>query len=189
MSARDYSDFLARLSREFPNESFLLVRCGDHQPAISAQILEPSLDSVAVAQRIMLNDLRYFTTYYAIDTINFTPVDVSSARGQIEAPYLPLVLQEAAGVPSTPPSPNKSKFSSCNGLFYRCNGGAGRAASTGFLIDAGLMNDYSRPQCLMVWASAQGKRFDHCIWTTDQCGRDRYTARRDLSIPGQHPDD
>jgi phosphoglycerol transferase MdoB-like AlkP superfamily enzyme len=141
MSARDYSDFLARLSREFPNESFLLVRFGDHQPAISAQILEPSLDSVAVAQRIMLNDLRYFTTYYAIDTINFTPVDVSSARGQIEAPYLPLVLQEAAGLPLDASfAEQKQILERCNGLFYRCNGGAEARRFNRLLIDAGLIN-------------------------------------------------
>jgi hypothetical protein len=141
MSARDYSDFLARLSREFPNESFLLVRFGDHQPAISAQILEPSLDSVAAAQRIMLYDLRYFTTYYAIDTINFTPVDVSSARGQIEAPYLPLVLQEAAGLPLDATFAEQKKiFERCDGLFYRCNGGAEARRFNRLLIDAGLIN-------------------------------------------------
>ena len=38
MSARDYSGFLARLARAFPRESFLLVRFGDHQPAISAKL-------------------------------------------------------------------------------------------------------------------------------------------------------
>ena len=32
MSARDYRDFIARLKRDFPDESFLVVRFGDHQP-------------------------------------------------------------------------------------------------------------------------------------------------------------
>ena len=32
MSAEDYASFLARLKRDFPGESFLLVRFGDHQP-------------------------------------------------------------------------------------------------------------------------------------------------------------
>ena len=36
MSARDYPRFIERLRREFPQESFLVVRYGDHQPAFSA---------------------------------------------------------------------------------------------------------------------------------------------------------
>jgi sulfatase-like protein len=140
MSARDYSDFLARLARDFPQESFLLVRFGDHQPAISARILEPLLDSVTVARRIMLNDPRYFTTYYAIDAVNFRPVDVSSARDRIEAPYLPLVVQEAAGLPLDPTFAEQKKvFERCNGLFYRCNGGAEARRFNRLLIDAGLI--------------------------------------------------
>jgi hypothetical protein len=140
MSARDYSDFLARLARDFPQESFLLVRFGDHQPAISAKILEPLLDSAALARRIMLSDPRYFTTYYAIDTVNFTPVDMSSARERIEAPYLPLVAQEAAGLPLDPTFAEQKKiFERCNGLFYRCNGGAEARRFNRLLIDAGLI--------------------------------------------------
>jgi hypothetical protein len=140
MSARDYSDFLARLARDYPQESFLLVRFGDHQPAISARILEPLLDSVALARRIMLSDPRYFTTYYAVDAVNFTPVDMSSARERIEAPYLPLVVQEAAGLPLDPTFAEQKKiFERCNGLFYRCNGGAEARRFNRLLIDAGLI--------------------------------------------------
>ena len=32
MSAQDYAGFLTRLRRQFPDESFLLIRFGDHQP-------------------------------------------------------------------------------------------------------------------------------------------------------------
>jgi len=56
MSARDYADFLTHLRRDFLKDSFLLLRFGDHQPAISARILNPSLDDAAVAQRFMLYD-------------------------------------------------------------------------------------------------------------------------------------
>ena len=140
MSARDYSDFLARLARDFPRESFLLVRFGDHQPAISAKILEPRLDSSAVARRIMRNDARYFTTYYAIDAVNFTPADVSSARQRIEAAYLPLVVQEAAGLPLGPTFAEQKKvFERCDGMFYRCKDGAEARRFNRLLIDAGLI--------------------------------------------------
>ena len=140
MSARDYSDFLARLGQNFPQEPFLLLRFGDHQPAISAKILEPSIDAAALARRIMSDDARYFTTYYAIDTVNFRPADVSSARTPIEAAYLPLLLQEAAGLPLDPTFVEQKKiFQRCRGLFYRCKEGAESRRFNRLLIDAGLI--------------------------------------------------
>ena len=65
MSARDYAQFKERLGREFPDEQFLLVRFGDHQPLFAKHFLEPGLDRAEVAQRILQRDPRYFTTYYA----------------------------------------------------------------------------------------------------------------------------
>lgn len=141
MSARDYADFLARLKRDFASDSFLLVRFGDHQPAISAKIIDPSLDEAALARRIRQKDPRYLTTYYAIDTINFKPVDLSSALDTLDAPYLPLVIQEAAGLPIDPTFAEQKKIlKRCNGLFYACREGAEARRFNRLLIDAGLIN-------------------------------------------------
>ncbi len=140
MSAHAYADFLARLKQDYPKESFLLVRFGDHQPAISAKILDPSLDDDAVARRIMDNDPRYFTTYYAIDTVNFTPADVSSALETLEAPYLPLVIQQAAGLPLDATYVEQKRIlDRCRGEFYGCAGGAEARRFNRLLIDAGLI--------------------------------------------------
>jgi hypothetical protein len=59
MTVKDYSSFVARLREDFPDESFLIVRFGDHQPAISQKLLEPGLDPKALGSRIMTRDLRY----------------------------------------------------------------------------------------------------------------------------------
>src|SRR5215470_12253367 len=67
-TAHDYGEFLARLKRDYPEESFLVVRFGDHQPAISQKLLEPGIDRAHLARRMMAADHRYFSTYYAIDT-------------------------------------------------------------------------------------------------------------------------
>ena len=99
-----------------PTNSFLLVRFGDHQPDFAAHLIEPELDDSAIAHRLMAYDPRYFTTYYAIDAINFTPVDVSSALETLEGPYLPLVVQEAAGLPLDPSFAEQKK------IFVRCRG-------------------------------------------------------------------
>src|SRR5262249_38026397 len=74
MSFRDYAGLLDRLARDFPGETFLLVRYGDHQPDFASLMLEPWLDELGITRRLMTYDPRYFTTYYAIDAVNFKPV-------------------------------------------------------------------------------------------------------------------
>src|SRR5262249_14706642 len=56
MSARDSAQFKARLGREFPNEQFLLVRFGDHQPLFAKRFIDPTLDQAEVASRILQRD-------------------------------------------------------------------------------------------------------------------------------------
>jgi hypothetical protein len=140
MSAQDYKEFVATLKEKFPGERFLLVRYGDHQPDFSTQILEPGLDRTTLAQRVMHFDPKYYTTYYALDAINFKPVDMSSARSTLDAPYLPLVILEAAGLPLDPSFvEQKSILNRCRGIFYACNGGAEARRFNRLLIDAGLI--------------------------------------------------
>jgi hypothetical protein len=142
MSAGDYAQFLARLKREFPDDSFLLVRFGDHQPDFASSLIEPELDNEAIARRLRSYDPRYFTTYYAIDAINFKPADVSSALDTLEGPYLPLIVQEAAGLPLDPSfAEQKSILIRCGGLFYGCANGAEARHFNRMLIDAGLIKN------------------------------------------------
>src|SRR5215470_947102 len=140
MSFRDYAELLERLAREFPDEQFLLVRYGDHQPDFASVILEPSLDETAINRRLMTYDPRYFTTYYAIDAVNFKPASLASALGTLEGPYLPLVVQEAAGLPLDASfAEQKRILARCKGLFYACAGGAEARRFNRLLIDAGLI--------------------------------------------------
>jgi sulfatase-like protein len=142
MSVKDYADFQARLKRDFPNDAFLIVRFGDHQPDFSSSLIDPTLDDNGVAQRLMAYDPRYFTTYYAIDAINFTPVDMSSALDTLEGPYLPLVVQEAAGLPLDPSFAEQKKILlRCKGLFFGCANGAEASHFNRMLIDAGLIKN------------------------------------------------
>jgi hypothetical protein len=140
MSERDYAAFLDRLRRDFPGEPFLLIRFGDHQPDFAERIIDPSLNDEQVAMRLDEYDRRYFTTYYAIDAVNFNPVDVTSALDTLEAPYLPLVIQEAAGLPLDPAFAEQKKIlQRCKGLFFGCVGGAEARRFNRLLIDAGLI--------------------------------------------------
>ncbi len=140
MSARDYRDFVTRLKRDLPDEPFLIVRFGDHQPSLSRTIVDPSADDAEIGRRFDAYDLRYFTTYYSIDTINFTPVDLSSALDRLEAPYLPVVIQEAAGLPLDSSFAEQKKIlERCQGVFYLCAGGSEARRFNRLLIDAGLI--------------------------------------------------
>jgi hypothetical protein len=140
MSAHDYAELLDHLKRDFPDELFLLVRYGDHQPDFATTIIEPALDQAAVASRLMTYDPRYFTTYYAIDAVNFKPNNLTSALDTIEGPYLPLVVLEAAGLPLDPSFAEQKKILvRCKGLFYACAGGAEARRFNRLLINAGLI--------------------------------------------------
>jgi len=140
VTARDYGEFVARLKRDYPDESFLIVRFGDHQPAISQKLLEPGVDRAHLASRIMAMDSRYFSTYYAIDAVNFSPKDMSSALERLDAAYLPIAIQDAAGVPLDPSfAEQKSIMLRCKGVFYSCNKGAEARRFNRMLIDAGLI--------------------------------------------------
>jgi len=140
LSAQDYAAFLARLRHDFPSESFLLVRFGDHQPDFGERIIDPTLKESEIALRLEAFDPHYFTTYYAIDAVNFKPVDISSALDTLEAPYLPLVIQEAAGLPLEPSFAEQKKIlQRCHGLFYGCAGGAEARRFNRLLIEAGLI--------------------------------------------------
>jgi phosphoglycerol transferase MdoB-like AlkP superfamily enzyme len=140
MSARDYAEFLDRLKREFPGDAFLLVRYGDHQPEFAMNIIDPALDEAEIARRIETFDPRYLTTYYAIDAVNFAPIDVSSALETLDAAYLPLVMLEAAGVPlDSSFTEQKRILQRCRGVFYLCAGGSEVRRFNRLLIDAGLI--------------------------------------------------
>ena len=140
LSATDYQAFVAKLAREFPGEPFLIVRFGDHQPYFARSMIDPEQDDTMLARRIAAADPRFLTTYYAINTLNFTPRDMTSALDALDAPYLPLVVLEAAGVPLDPSFAEQKKIlQRCQGLFYRCNGGAEARRFNRLLIDAGLI--------------------------------------------------
>jgi len=140
MTAQAYKEFVARLKSDFPDDSFLIVRFGDHQPAISHRLIEPRLAPRELADRLMNYDPRYYATYYAIDAINFDPVKSPAVMDTVDAAYLPLVIQEAAGIPLDPSFEEQKKIMlRCNGLFYACKDGAEARRFNRLLIDAGII--------------------------------------------------
>lgn len=141
MSAGDYAGFIAGLKKKFPAQPFLIVRYGDHQPEFSPHVLDPDLDEAGVGKKLDSYDPRYYATYYAIDAVNFEPVKSPTVMETIDGPYLPLVIQEAAGIPLDPSfEEQKAIMLRCNGMFYACKDGAEARRFNRLLIDAGLIH-------------------------------------------------
>lgn len=141
ISVRDLAAFKERLKRDFPTEPFLIVRYGDHQPAFPPpNVMEPDLTEDEVALKIRNRDPKYYVTYYAIDTINFEPTDASSALDTLDGAYLPLVIQELAGLPLDPSfAEQKRIMARCEGIFFGCAAGTEARRFNRLLIDAGLV--------------------------------------------------
>src|ERR1700722_17430918 len=140
MSAEDYTAFVAGLKKKFPAQPFLIVRYGDHQPEFSPHVLDPGLDEAGVGKKLDSYDPRYYATYYAIDAVNFEPVKSPVVMDTIDGPYLPLVIQEAAGIPLDPSfEEQKQIMLRCKGMFYACKDGAEARRFNRLLIDAGLI--------------------------------------------------
>jgi hypothetical protein len=124
MSAHDYRQLLKRLAQEFPTDTFLIVRYGDHQPQFAPRVLGPPPDAADLGKRSEKTDLHYRTTYYAIDAVNFTPADMTSALDGLDASFLPLVTLQAAGVPLDASfSAQSAMLQRCEGHFYSCRQG------------------------------------------------------------------
>jgi phosphoglycerol transferase MdoB-like AlkP superfamily enzyme len=142
LSAEHYKNFVAELKKKFPDQPFLIVRYGDHQPEFSSNLLDPGLDEATVARKFDTYDPKYFTTYYAIDAVNFQPVKSAAIMDAVEAPYLPLVVQEAAGIPLDPSfEEQKNIMLRCKGLFYTCQDGAEARRFNRLLIEAGFVKN------------------------------------------------
>jgi hypothetical protein len=140
MSAQHYAAFVAGLKKQFPGAPFLIVRYGDHQPEFSPHLIDPGFDEAAIGKKLESYDPSYYATYYAIDAINFEPVASPAVMDTIDGPYLPLVIQEAAGLPLDPSFAEQRQIMlRCGGLFYGCKNGAEARRFNRLLIDAGLI--------------------------------------------------
>ena len=138
--AQEVKQAVAALKKKFPAQPFLIVRYGDHQPEFSPQLLDPELDEAGIGKKLMDYDPRYYATYYAIDAVNFEPVKSPAVMDTIDAAYLPLVIQEAAGIPLDPSfEEQKAIMLRCNGAFYSCKDGAEARRFNRLLIDAGII--------------------------------------------------
>jgi hypothetical protein len=67
---------------------------------------------------------------------------MSSALQTLDAAYLPIVIQDAAGIPLDPSFAEQKKIMlRCNGLFYSCRNGVEARRFNRLLIDTGAIRN------------------------------------------------
>lgn len=119
MAKMDYDAFRAELVRRFPNEKFLIVQYGDHQPVATRQLL--GFDKKDTAEDMKMKpDNHGFITYYSIDGINYTPPAMPAVE-TLDVPYLGAVLLDAAHIPMSGAYKERLRLlQECDGRYYTC---------------------------------------------------------------------
>jgi hypothetical protein len=138
LAKTDYDDLRAQLRTRFPNERFLIVHYGDHQPTATRKLL--GFAEETEAEDVTLTpDSRGFITYFAIDGVNYTPPPLPAMQ-TTDVAYLPALILYAARLPLPDSYAERLRLmKACGGKYYDC---PDRAAILDFhrrLIDAGLL--------------------------------------------------
>jgi hypothetical protein len=87
----------AELWRRFPDQQFLIVHYGDHQPTAARTLL--GLPASTAIEKVMgSKNEAALTTYYAIDAVRYQPPPLP-AVDSLDVAYLGTIVLEAARLP------------------------------------------------------------------------------------------
>ena len=138
MAKMDYDAFRADLLAKFPNERFLIVQYGDHQPVATRTLL--GFDRKLTAEDIkMTPDSPGYETYYTIEGLNYQPPPMQSVD-TLEVPYLGTVLLEAARIPLSEAYDERMRLLKlCDGRYFTCTKQDDILGFHRRLIDSGLV--------------------------------------------------
>ncbi|MGL4637016.1 MAG: sulfatase-like hydrolase/transferase [Beijerinckiaceae bacterium] len=138
IAACDYKWLKSELKRRFPNESFVILNYGDHQPMATRMLLGQKEDS-EVEDLKLKADGPGFMSYYSIETQNWRAPKMPDVP-VLDVPYIGLALLEAARLPlSGAFQERKRLMQECQGRYHTC---ANEGAILSFhrrLIDSGIM--------------------------------------------------
>jgi phosphoglycerol transferase MdoB-like AlkP superfamily enzyme len=141
MAHMDYDWMKAELARRFPNERFLIVHYGDHQPTSTWPLLsEADRNAIRSKDRTITKDSAAYLTYYAMEGINYTVPPMPDVA-TLDVPYVGTALLEAAGLPLSPAYQERKRLMQvCNGRYNGCEKPNEILSFHRRLIDSGLMD-------------------------------------------------
>ncbi|HPG88245.1 MAG TPA: sulfatase-like hydrolase/transferase [Hyphomicrobium sp.] len=139
MAKMDYDAFRADLAKRYPNERFLIVQYGDHQPVATRTLL--GFDDKLAAEDIKLTpESAGFNTYYTIDGLNYQPPPMPDVD-TLEVPYIGTVLLDAARIPLSEAYQERMRLLQlCGGRYFTCTKQDEILAFHRRLIDSGLVD-------------------------------------------------
>lgn len=134
MAKLDYDDLVAELKRRFPGKKFLVVRYGDHQPAITRYLL--NVPPLPISER---KTPLAFLTFYSVSGLNYA-VPPLPKFDALDISYLGTVMLESAGIPLPPAYRERKRLMElCEGKFSTCQRSDEILAFQQRLIQSGFM--------------------------------------------------
>jgi hypothetical protein len=137
MAHMDYDEFRVSLAKRFPNERFLIVQYGDHQP-IATRTLLGFKKSYAAEDIQLTPDNPGLLTYYSVDGVNYEPPPLPE-EDVVEVPYLAALLLKEAKLPESYQT-RLNLLSLCQGRYYTCSKSKKILAFQRRLMDSGLID-------------------------------------------------
>jgi hypothetical protein len=139
MAHMDYDEFRVSLAKRFPNERFLIVQYGDHQP-IATRTLLGFKKSYAAEDIQLTPDNPGLLTYYSVDGVNYEPPPLPE-EDVVEVPYLAALLLKEAKLPLPESYQTRlNLLSLCQGRYYTCSKSKKILAFQRRLMDSGLID-------------------------------------------------
>jgi phosphoglycerol transferase MdoB-like AlkP superfamily enzyme len=139
MAKMDFDAFRAELLTKFPNERFLIVQYGDHQPVATRTLL-------GFQSNLSSEDLKLepgspgFLTYYTIEGLNYQPPPMPDVD-TLEVPYLGTVLLSAAQLPLSDAYQERMRLLQlCGGRYFTCTDHNEILGFHRRLMDSGLVD-------------------------------------------------
>jgi phosphoglycerol transferase MdoB-like AlkP superfamily enzyme len=128
MAKLDFEFLISEIKRRFPDQPFLIVRYGDHQPSATRPLL--ALTSTPDAGKF---------TFYAVTGVNYIVPPLPQYES-LDIPFLGTVMLDAAKIP-LPQSydARKAIMKKCSGRYYGCEYRQDVLAFHGRMIHSGLI--------------------------------------------------
>jgi hypothetical protein len=135
---QDYDFLRAELLRRFPDQQFLIVHYGDHQPLATLPLLGFGED--ATVEDVMRSaNLAALITYYAVDAISYVPPPLPRLDA-VDVAYLGTIVLEAAGLPLSDAHRERRRLMMlCDGNYDGCPARDEVLKFHRRLIDSGLL--------------------------------------------------
>ena len=139
MAQMDYAFLRAELVRRFPDQQFLIIHYGDHQPTATWTLhgfaKDTALEKVMDSSRDPA-----LMTYYVVDAVRYRPPALP-AIDVLDVAFLGTIVLEAARVPlSNAYQERRRLMLLCAGLYHECHAKDDVMTFHRRLIDAGLVN-------------------------------------------------